>query len=223
METLQNGFWVILLHLHHSLKTSLLFDIKRCSRLILYFSFSGLGISCPPRSPGFVIIVVFRNQDLDIKCAHCNWGVFASRPFIVQIFTGVFLLLDHSLYRYFIYTQYFIYWYLNPLANAGDAGLIPGLGRCPGKRNGNPLQYSCLGNSMGRGTWWATAHGVAKSQTWLSTAQVRVTGPATTNLCYISISGVGLNNRGLGVQFYVVVFFLFHNNTYIHLLLWETS
>ena len=49
--------------------------------------------------------------------------------------------------------------------NAGDLGLIPGLGRSPGGRNGNPLQYSCLENSMGRGACWATVHGVAKSLT----------------------------------------------------------
>ena len=40
----------------------------------------------------------------------------------------------------------------NPSANAGDAGLIPGLGRSPGEGNGNPLKYSCLVNSMDRGT-----------------------------------------------------------------------
>ena len=51
----------------------------------------------------------------------------------------------------------------NPLANAGDAGLITELGRCPGEVNGNPLQYSCLENP--RGAWWAIVHGVAKSQT----------------------------------------------------------
>ena len=51
----------------------------------------------------------------------------------------------------------------NPPANAGDAGLIPGWGRCPGEGNGNPLQLSCLGNAMDRGAWWATVHGVAKS------------------------------------------------------------
>ena len=50
----------------------------------------------------------------------------------------------------------------NPLANAGDTGSIPGLGRSPRKRNGNPLQYSCLGYPMDRGTWWAKVHGVAK-------------------------------------------------------------
>ena len=47
-------------------------------------------------------------------------------------------------------------------ANAGDGGVIPGLGRAPGEGNGNPLQYSCLENSMDRGAWWATVHKVAK-------------------------------------------------------------
>ena len=48
--------------------------------------------------------------------------------------------------------------------NAGDLGSIPGLGRSPGDGNGNPLQYSCLENPMDGGAWWATVHGVAKSQ-----------------------------------------------------------
>ena len=47
-------------------------------------------------------------------------------------------------------------------ANAGDTGSISGLGRSPEEGNGNPLQYSCLGNPMDRGVWWATVHGVAK-------------------------------------------------------------
>ena len=46
--------------------------------------------------------------------------------------------------------------------NVGDLGLIPGLGRSPGKGNGNPLQYSCLGNPMNKGPWQATVHGLAK-------------------------------------------------------------
>ena len=49
-----------------------------------------------------------------------------------------------------------------------DVGSIPGSGRFPGEGNGNPLQYSCRKNPMDRGAWWATVHGVAKSQTWLS-------------------------------------------------------
>ena len=52
--------------------------------------------------------------------------------------------------------------------NVGDLGLIPGLGRFPGYGNGYPLQYSCLENSMDRGAWWATVHGVTESHTHLS-------------------------------------------------------
>ena len=47
--------------------------------------------------------------------------------------------------------------------NAEDPGLMPGSGRSPGGERDNPLQYSCLENSMDRGAWWATGHGVAKS------------------------------------------------------------
>ena len=55
--------------------------------------------------------------------------------------------------------------------NAEDAGSIPGSRRSPGEGNGNPLQYSCLGNPVKRGDWRATVHWIAKSQTglkWLS-------------------------------------------------------
>ena len=51
--------------------------------------------------------------------------------------------------------------------SAGDPGLITQSARSPGGGNGNPLWYSCLGNSMERGAWWVTVHGVAKSQTWV--------------------------------------------------------
>ena len=53
----------------------------------------------------------------------------------------------------------------NSPVNAGElknAGLIPGWGRFPGGGNGNSIQYSCLGNPMNRGTWWATVYGVAE-------------------------------------------------------------
>ena len=50
-------------------------------------------------------------------------------------------------------------------ANAGDMGSISELGRSLGGENGSPLQYSCLGNSMDGGAWWATVHGDHKSQT----------------------------------------------------------
>ena len=51
--------------------------------------------------------------------------------------------------------------------NERDAGSIPGSGRSPGVGSGNPLQYSCLENSMDRGAWWVTVHGVTKSRTRL--------------------------------------------------------
>ena len=62
--------------------------------------------------------------------------------------------------------------------NAGDLGLIPGLGRSPGEGNGNPLQYSCLD----RGAWWVTVHRVAKSRTRRTTER-----PTHINMyCFIS-------------------------------------
>ena len=51
---------------------------------------------------------------------------------------------------------------LSPLHVRSPAGSIPGLGRAPGEGTGNQLQYSCLGNPLDRGVWWATIHGVAK-------------------------------------------------------------
>ena len=53
-------------------------------------------------------------------------------------------------------------------ANAGDVGSIPGSGRSPGEGNGNPIQYSCLGNPMDRGVWCTTVHGLQNSWTQLS-------------------------------------------------------
>ena len=52
--------------------------------------------------------------------------------------------------------------------NVGDPGSIPGSGRSPGGGNGNQLQCPCLGNPLNGGAWWATVHGVAKSQTQLN-------------------------------------------------------
>ena len=59
----------------------------------------------------------------------------------------------------------------NPPAKARDVGDLrstPGSGKSPGEGNGSPLQYSCLEHSMDRGAWWATVHGVTRSQTWPS-------------------------------------------------------
>ena len=71
----------------------------------------------------------------------------------------------------------------NPPANAGDAGSIPGSERSPGVGSGNPLQYSCLGNSMGRGAWWATVHDVAKNQIQLSQHTQIDTGMRIVRIC----------------------------------------
>ena len=51
---------------------------------------------------------------------------------------------------------------------AVDLGSVPGSGRSPGEGNGNSIQYSCMENSTDREAWWATVHGVTKSQTQLS-------------------------------------------------------
>jgi len=55
--------------------------------------------------------------------------------------------------------------YKESACNVGDPGSISGLGRSSGEGNGNPLQYSCLGNSMDKETWWATVYEVTKSWT----------------------------------------------------------
>ena len=76
-------------------------------------------------------------------------------------FTGCFHCDDGWICPYFLSSAV-----KNSPANAGDTGnmgLIPGSGRCPRVENGNSLQYSCLGNTMGRGLWWATVHSIAKS------------------------------------------------------------
>ena len=56
----------------------------------------------------------------------------------------------------------------NAPVNGGDMGFIPQLGRSPGEGNGNPLQYSCLGNLIDRRTLWATVHWIARVRKWLS-------------------------------------------------------
>ena len=70
-----------------------------------------------------------------------------------------------------------------PACNARDLGSIPRLGRSPGKRNSYPLQYSGLENSMDRGVWQATVHGVAKSQTQLSLLPVSLVKHSLSPVC----------------------------------------
>ena len=97
----------------------------------------------------------------------------------------VFIYIHPHIYVYthiyiFIYTHTHIYIHITTydspggsdgkesFCNVGNPGSIPGSGRSPGEGNGNPLQYSCLENFMGRGAWRTTVHGVSKSQTQLS-------------------------------------------------------
>ena len=64
-----------------------------------------------------------------------------------------------------IMTSLMAQWWLKkkkPPANAGDTDLIPELGISPGEGNGNPFQYSCLGNPKDRGAWWATVPGITE-------------------------------------------------------------
>ena len=68
------------------------------------------------------------------------------------------------------------------VCNVGD----PGLGRSPGEENGNPLQYSCLANPMGRGAWWAMVHRVAKSQTQLKQLSTHAHSSLTNNTEIVS-------------------------------------
>ena len=94
----------------------------------------------------------------------------------------------------------------NPPANAGDSGLIPGLGKSPGGGSGNSLQYTCLGKHMDRGGWWTRVHGVTKSRTAATAAKSVQSCPTvqphrwqpTRLLCPWDSPG---KNTGLGCHF----------------------
>ena len=66
--------------------------------------------------------------------------------------------------------------------DTGDLGSIPGVGKSPGGRRGNPLQYSCLENHMDRGAGWATIHGVTKNQTRLKQLSTYMQAHLTRNI-----------------------------------------
>ena len=95
-------------------------------------------------------------------------------------------------------------------ANAGDTDSIPGSGRSPGEGNGNPLQYSCLGNPIDRGAWWAMDHGVAKSQTRLSDWARTEKESSFTMLCYLqAFSPVTQSSYIYAFYFFRFFFFTF--------------
>ena len=106
-------------------------------------------------------------------CKTCEWY---SVHFWFQTLSSFSLLEKGPIFSP-LHSVYPNDWYLSLVAqtvkasayNVGDPGSIPRSGRSPGERNGYPLQYSCLGNPMDRGAWWATySHGVTKSWTRLS-------------------------------------------------------
>ena len=91
------------------------------------------------------VLFLFKKNYLFLTCTHCYTYLFIAH----QVFPGGSDGKESA-------------------CSMGDPGLIHGSGRSPGEGNGNPLQYCCLENSMDRGGWWATVHGVAKSRTQLS-------------------------------------------------------
>ena len=100
-------------------------------------------------------------------------GLFSTEsPWPYTLFSGPVDLASCKPHHFFLLRL--SAWWLNSKESiykpgaTEDTSSIPGSGGSPGEGNGNPLQYSCLGNPMDRGAWWATAHGVTKSQTWLS-------------------------------------------------------
>ena len=82
--------------------------------------------------------------------------------------------------------------------NAGDPGLIPGSGRSSGKGNGNPLQYSCLGNPMDRGSCCPRDHEELDMTEWLKRPQLRCAGPGSTVPVAVSQPAASVDGCGLG-------------------------
>ena len=99
-------------------------------------------------------------------CKLTQWGEFFHNTYIYQIITSHNLNVTTLFVIYTSIPWWFGVKYLP--ANAGDANLIPESGRSPEGEDGNPLQYSCLGNPMDGGAWWVTVQGITKSRTQLS-------------------------------------------------------
>ena len=98
---------------------------------------------------------------------------------VLGVLSSIFYRNGHDIWGFILYYRGFPGGAVvkNLPAQAGDArdvGSIPGLGRSPAIGNGNLLQYSCLENSMDRGVWRATVHGIAKSRTQMSTHTERL-------------------------------------------------
>ena len=103
-------------------------------------------------------------------CNLTQWGEFFHNTYVYQIITSHNLNVTTLFVIYTSIKLRLPWWFRVKIlpANAGDANLIPESGRSLEGGNGNPLQYSCLGNPMDGGSWRVTVQGVTKSQTQLS-------------------------------------------------------
>ena len=152
---------------HHSLTECPATCVRHLTWLLLqYPRWGGQCISYMNTDPEYLMLI-FRIKLIKINIENLKSAEFLTKltdgkdtPWTVDV--SSFLLLKHAPQVALVVN--------NPPANVGDIrdlGLIPGLGRSPEGGRGNPLQYSCLENSMDRGAWRATLHGVAKSWTRL--------------------------------------------------------
>ena len=116
-------------------------------------------------------------------------------------------------------------WWLSGKAstcNTGSTGSIPGLGQSSGGGHGNPLQYSCLENPMDRGAWWATIHGVTKSQTRLKQLGTRHTTANTRqdsweNSLFLFIFTMAQSENNAHFAFHLKHFAVLYRGIYISL------
>ena len=126
---------------------------------------------------------IFLTQGSNPGLLHCRWilTIWAAREAPSKPFTWLSLkcalnlvlprtkLLNSNVWKLLVFTPRNLQLYSNLLPlSSKSAYNASGLGRSPGEGHGNPYQYSCLENSIDRGAWWATVHGVAKRQIWLS-------------------------------------------------------
>ena len=120
---------------------------------------------CDDVLPFTVLIVIMVLKSMDFGICGQSWSQFQWIP------------RDYCIWRIHFWTSQVTLVVRNPPASAGDTrdtGSVPGSGRCPGKGNGHPLQYSCLENRMDRGAWRGAAHSVTESDTTEATQHARM-------------------------------------------------